>query len=62
MCNSAIKLLHHDLAADLVTQEKCAVSRKGADHGGRETRVEGSNTFEQEIKQKDPSHDLNSLG
>lgn len=40
----AVKLLHHDLPADLITQEQCSVSRKGADHGGGEAGVERPHT------------------
>lgn len=40
----AIKLLHHELPAGLVTQEQCSVGREGADHGGSKTRVECPNT------------------
>lgn len=40
MHDVSIKLLHHELAAGLITQEQRSVGRKGADHGGGKTRVE----------------------
>ncbi len=40
----AVKLLHHELPAGLVTQEQRTVCREGADHGGGETRVESPHT------------------
>lgn len=40
----SIKLLHHELPADLITQEQCSISREGADHGWGKTRVERPHT------------------
>ena len=42
---SAVKLLHHDLAAHLVTEEEGSVGGERADHGGREAGVERPHTW-----------------
>lgn len=41
----SIKLLHHELPADLIAQEKCSVSRESADHGRGETGVERPHSY-----------------
>ncbi|KAI3373580.1 hypothetical protein L3Q82_022173 [Scortum barcoo] len=41
----AVKLLHHEFPAGLITQEQCSICREGADHGGGETRVESPHTY-----------------
>lgn len=47
-CILAVKLLHHELPAGLITQEQCSVSREGADHGGGKTRVESPHAYTKE--------------
>lgn len=40
----SIELLHHELPADLITQEQGSICREGADHGRGQTRVERPHT------------------
>lgn len=42
MTGSVVELPHHQLAAELVGQEERPVGGKGADHGGGEARIQGS--------------------
>lgn len=46
----SFKLLHHELAAGFVTQEKGSVSRECAHHGGGKAGVKGPGTYTQQAR------------